>query len=82
MIGADILIMPATTGIAPLLSDGTGSRSPQRLWSLTGQPAITVPVSHHQGLPVGVQLIAARRHDDALLAVAERLHQATARAND
>ena len=82
MIGDDILIMPATTGIAPLLSDGTGSRSPQRLWSLTGQPAITVPVSHHQGLPVGVQLIAARRHDDALLAVAERLYQATARAND
>ena len=82
LIGDDVLIMPATTGIAPLLSDGTGSRSPQRLWSLTGQPAITVPVSDHQGLPVGVQLIAARQHDDALLTVAEQLYQATAGPKD
>ncbi|MCU7885756.1 MAG: amidase, partial [Candidatus Thiodiazotropha sp. (ex Lucinoma annulata)] len=37
------------------------------LWSLTGVPAITLPLlTGRRGLPVGVQLIG-RRNDDARL---------------
>jgi amidase len=43
-------------------------------WNVTGQPAVSVPApSTHDGLPLGVQLIA-RPHDEAtLIALAAQL---------
>lgn len=74
IIGADGLFMTAATiGVAPLAADGTGSRSPQRIWTLAGMPAITVPVGMAGGLPIGVQLVGARGRDDLVLAAAEIL---------
>lgn len=72
-IGEGVVLMPPTTGLAPLLTEGTGSREPQRLWTVTGQPAMTVPVARENGLPVGVQIIARRGADRQVLATAEAL---------
>ncbi|QZA32318.1 amidase family protein [Hydrogenibacillus sp. N12] len=44
-----------------------------QLANFTGQPAASVPVGLKDGLPVGVQLLAAHGRDDLLLAVAAHL---------
>ena len=72
-IGDGVVLMPATVDVAPLLSEGTGPREPQRLWTLGGQPAMTVPVTRSNGLPIGVQVIARRGADRRVLAVAALL---------
>lgn len=70
--GVDVIATVATVGVAPLRSEGTGSRAPQRLWSLIGCPAIAVPIGLVDGLPVAVQLIA-RPHHELALFTASRL---------
>lgn len=76
ILGRDtVFLAPATLGIAPAQRCGTGSRAPQRLWSLGGQPAVTVPCGDEQGLPLGVQVIAARGCDELALTVAELLEE-------
>lgn len=75
-VGDGVLLMPATTDIAPLLTEGTGPREPQRLWTLVGLPAMTVPVGRVDGLPVGVQVIARRGADRRVLAAVRALFAA------
>ena len=75
LLETKLVLAPATTGIAPLKRDGTGSRAPQRLWTLTGQPALTLPFGKDQGLPIGIQLVAARGADSVVLAVANALFE-------
>ncbi|MDA0364941.1 MAG: amidase family protein, partial [Chloroflexi bacterium] len=44
--------------------------------SFTGQPAVSLPLAWSpEGLPVGVQIVAALGHDDALLDVAAELER-------
>ncbi len=63
----DAIITPAAPGEAPTGLGSTGSAAFNVLWSLTGVPAVTLPLlSGKHGLPIGVQLIG-RRHDDARL---------------
>ena len=43
---------------------------------MTGQPAISLPLDEHEGLPVGVQLFGRPAQEGALLAVAAQLEAA------
>ena len=55
-------------GQAPQGLQSTGSAAFNVLWSLTGVPAITLPLLNGaDGLPVGVQLIGPRGDDGRLL---------------
>lgn len=78
--GGRFLLAPATVGLAPPLAEGSGSRAPQRLWTLGGLPAITLPVGEHDGMPVGLQVIGGRGEDAALLRLAARI-EAVVRAS-
>jgi len=55
----DVLITPSAAGVAPLTAAGTGDPVFNRLWTLAGTPAVTVPgLRDPAGLPLGVQVIA------------------------
>jgi Asp-tRNA(Asn)/Glu-tRNA(Gln) amidotransferase A subunit family amidase len=67
------IITPATLGVAPV-GQATGDPSFCSLWSLTGLPAITLPLlSGENGLPLGVQLVGAMDDDARLLRTANWL---------
>jgi len=72
-----VALAPATVDIAPLLSDGTGSRAPQRLWTLAGLPAASVPFGSHAGMPIGIQVIGPRQRDADVMAAVRTLCPAT-----
>lgn len=74
--GDVIILAPATDGIAPALAQGTGSPDMQGLYSLTGLPALAVPAGIVDGLPVGVQLVAAPGRERHLLACAHAMRLA------
>ncbi|MEO8652985.1 MAG: amidase [Ramlibacter sp.] len=72
--GCDAVMTPATTGVAPLGLASTGSPMFCTIWTLCGVPAISLPILHgEEGMPLGVQLVAARRNDAQLLRIAKRL---------
>lgn len=63
----DAILCPAAPGPAPEGLDDTGNAIFNGLWTLSGMPAITLPVfGAENGLPMGVQLVG-RRGDDARL---------------
>ena len=69
----DAIITPAATGIAPK-GMATGSPVFCSLWTLTGLPALSLPLlSGEGGLPLGVQLIGDRGDDARLLRTANWL---------
>ncbi len=48
-----------------------------RIWNVTGQPAISLPLGRtDDGLPIGVQLVAAPDRDDVLISLAAQLEAA------
>lgn len=64
------IITPATTGIAPDIAT-TGNPAFCSLWSLTGLPAITLPLLEGEhGMPLGVQVIGPMGDDARLLRTA------------
>jgi amidase len=76
----DVLVTPATFQPAWPLG---GSPGPNELgtlaapFSLSGQPALSLPLHRaDDGRPVGVQLVARRGEDELLLALAEELQEA------
>lgn len=72
----DAILCPAATGPAPEGLDFTGSAIFNGLWTLTGMPAVTVPAfSAEDGLPMGVQMVAARGNDARLLRTANWFQQ-------
>ena len=67
----DVLLVPAAHGEAPAGLDATGDPLFSRAWTLLGLPTLTLPAFHGpHGLPVGLQLVAARGADFRLLQAA------------
>ena len=62
---------------AGVTDDATRFSAIVRVWNVTGQPAINLPIAHTAtGTPVGVQLVAAHGREDLLLALAGQLETA------
>ncbi|MGE3839964.1 MAG: amidase [Vicinamibacterales bacterium] len=74
--GCDALLVPAAPGEAPVGFASTGDPVMNRVWTLLHTPCVTVPVlDGPNGLPVGVQVVAAVGRDEHALAIAARLQQ-------
>lgn len=84
--GFDLLLTPTLAEPPPLLGHLSGPESGGRLrrllqytsqFNVTGQPAISLPLHiTGDGLPIGVQLVAAAHREDVLVRVAAQLEQA------
>jgi amidase len=75
----DLLLLPTT----PILPPAHGNTEDVMLlmltapFSISGQPAMSIPAGEVDGLPVGAQLVAAHGREDLLVQVAGQLEQAT-----
>jgi Asp-tRNA(Asn)/Glu-tRNA(Gln) amidotransferase A subunit family amidase len=79
--GVDVLLSYSAPGIAPPKAlASTGDPRYNRLWTLTGNPCVNVPVLKADGLPIGVQVIARFGNDAGALAVARFLEDALAKS--
>lgn len=76
MDGLDVLMTLPAPGIAPEGLGVTGSPLFNAPWTVLGTPCLTLPVTTHRGLPVGVQLVGRLDDDARLLAVAGRAEAA------
>jgi Asp-tRNA(Asn)/Glu-tRNA(Gln) amidotransferase A subunit family amidase len=68
-----IILVPAAPGPAPLGLSSTGDSRMNSPWTALGTPAISIPMPFNDGLPLGLQLTAARGEDARLLQTAVRL---------
>jgi Asp-tRNA(Asn)/Glu-tRNA(Gln) amidotransferase A subunit family amidase len=68
-----IILTLAATGVAPKTLASTGNPAFNAPWTYLGNPCITLPLLKVGGLPLGVQLIGARRSDAQLLRTAQWL---------
>ena len=67
--GIDLWVCPAALGPAPAGLAATGDPNMNLPWTHAGLPALTLPAgSAANGLPVGLQLVAAADEDEMLLA--------------
>jgi len=93
--GFDLLLTPTLAEPPPVLGD-VGNQDDGGLnaaarsipfaaycapYNVTGQPAMSVPLAWHDGLPIGVQLVAAPFREDLLFRVAAQLEAARPWAN-
>jgi Asp-tRNA(Asn)/Glu-tRNA(Gln) amidotransferase A subunit family amidase len=67
------ILTPAAPGPPPLGLVSTGNPVFCAFWTFLGVPAVTLPLLESDGLPIGVQLIGARRDDGRLLRTARWL---------
>ena len=76
----DAMLTFASSGAAPLASEGTGDPIFATLWSLIGAPAMSLPLMRAEnGLPIGVQAVGAPGRDLDLTRAAAWLMCAGAR---
>ncbi len=73
LVNYDAILTPAAPGPALKGLGSTGSPMFNALWTYLGMPCISLPLLEVRGLPLGVQLVAARGEDGALLRVASWL---------
>jgi len=70
----DVILTPAAPGEAPVGLDSTGNPAFSTLWTFAGMPSISLPLLQGEaGLPLGVQLVAAKGDDGRLLRTANWL---------
>ncbi|HXH84394.1 MAG TPA: hypothetical protein VNN07_15930, partial [Candidatus Tectomicrobia bacterium] len=68
------ILTPAASGTAPAGLESTGDPVFWSVWTLSGLPALSVPLmTGANGLPLGVQLVGAPDGDARLLRTARRL---------
>jgi Asp-tRNA(Asn)/Glu-tRNA(Gln) amidotransferase A subunit family amidase len=67
------IITLAAPGPAPKSLASTGNPAFNAPWTYLGHPCVTLPLLEANGLPIGVQLIGARRDDARLLRTAQWL---------
>jgi Asp-tRNA(Asn)/Glu-tRNA(Gln) amidotransferase A subunit family amidase len=68
------VLTPSTPSEAPKGLEATGSPIFSTIWSLSGVPAVSLPVlKGASGMPLGLQLVSARGRDTELLRVAQWL---------
>ena len=75
------ILTPAAPGVAPKGLGTTGNAVFCRFWTYLGVPAVTLPLLEADGMPMGVQLIGARRDDGRLLRTARWLARHLAKAD-
>ena len=68
-----IILVPAATGPAPRGLESTGDARMNAPWTAVGTPAISIPMSVGNGLPLGLQLTADFGQDAQLLSAAVRV---------
>jgi Asp-tRNA(Asn)/Glu-tRNA(Gln) amidotransferase A subunit family amidase len=61
------ILTPASTGPAPKTLASTGNPVFNAPWTYLGQPCVNLPLMEADGMPIGVQLVGARRDDGRLL---------------
>lgn len=77
----DAILTPASVGVAPLRSQGTGDPIFATLWTLLGAPALSLPLLVGEaGAPLGLQVVGRLRDDDALLQAAAWLMRHSSKA--
>lgn len=69
----DAIISPASCGSAPQGLEATGNPVFNGYWTWLGVPALAMPMFEYEGMPMGLQLTAARQCDGAVLNAARRL---------
>jgi aspartyl-tRNA(Asn)/glutamyl-tRNA(Gln) amidotransferase subunit A len=87
-----VIAWPTVPAVAPPLADPTvnlpsgphpadfGNARAGGIANLTGVPGISIPVGHDDdGMPIGLQLLAAWGHDERLLDAAEAYERASGR---
>ena len=74
--GVDCWVTPAAPGPAPAGIDDTGDPRMNLPWTNVGFPAVTVPAGDVEGLPLGLQCVAAPGRDEDLLGWAGQLVRA------
>ncbi len=67
------ILTPSSTGPAPKTLASTGNPIFNAPWTYLGNPCVNVPILEADGLPIGVQLVGARRDDGRLLRTARWL---------
>lgn len=76
----DLVVTPAALGEAPRGTATTGDPVLNTIWTALHLPALTFPAgSVPSGLPLGVQLVGAKRSDARLIAAAQTLESAITR---
>ena len=70
----DAILTPATSGVAPKGLGSTGDPAFCTLWTLTGLPALSLPLfAGEGGLPIGAQLVGSPGRDGRLMRTATAL---------
>ena len=69
----DFILTPASPGIAPLKTEGTGNPFFSRAWQVLGYSSINLPLFYLEKHPLGLQIVGRRHRDDKLLAIAGKI---------